>query len=276
MADYYNRYGRAGYYDEPYYDRYGAYGDRYGSQGEPAGDRYGYYGEPPRYGADYYREPYGRREQRPGASQREPWWIRNGWYDRFGNYHTYSFTEPYGYYDSGSTGENYRGVGPRNYRRSDERIHEDVSDRLCDDPHIDASDITVAVHDGVVTLSGSIPTRRQKRLAEDTAESVSGVWDVNNQLRVTQQQGDRSTGGRSRQAVHPDMQVVGSGMNHVGQVKEVHDNDFVAARSMARDLCVPFSAVREVRGDQVILNVPADHVDDQNWPSPSLTGAGSS
>ena len=37
---------------------------------------------------------------------------------------------------------------------------------------------------GEVTLTGSVPDRHAKRLAEDLAEDVWGVRDVQNQIRV--------------------------------------------------------------------------------------------
>ena len=78
----------------------------------------------------------------------------------------------------------YRGRGPKNYRRSDDRIREDVCERLTDDDHVDASGMEVSVQDCVVTLSGSVDDRDMKRRAEDIAESVHGVRDVQNQIRV--------------------------------------------------------------------------------------------
>ncbi|MCB5177061.1 BON domain-containing protein [Microvirga lenta] len=78
----------------------------------------------------------------------------------------------------------HRGRGPRNYRRSDERIQDDVNQRLTDDPYLDASDIEVLVRDQEVTLSGMVHSRLDKRRAEDIAESVSGVAHVQNNLRV--------------------------------------------------------------------------------------------
>ncbi|QCG92033.1 BON domain-containing protein [Azospirillum sp. TSH100] len=87
----------------------------------------------------------------------------------------------------------YRGVGPRNYRRSDERILEDINERLTDDHHIDASDIGVRVEGGEVTLSGTVTDRAARRRAEDIAESVSGVGHVQNDLRVA----SRNAPGRS-------------------------------------------------------------------------------
>src|SRR5437660_706638 len=71
--------------------------------------------------------------------------------------------------------ETHRGRGRRGYVRSDERIREDVNDRLTDNPVLDARDIEVSVKDREVTLSGEVDSRFSKRLAEDIAERVSGV-----------------------------------------------------------------------------------------------------
>jgi osmotically-inducible protein OsmY len=78
----------------------------------------------------------------------------------------------------------FAGRGPKGYTRSDERIREDVSDKLMEHPDLDASEIEVRVSGGEVTLSGSVDSRWVKRLAEDIAESCTGVRDVMNQLRV--------------------------------------------------------------------------------------------
>ena len=79
---------------------------------------------------------------------------------------------------------NYGGRGPRGYKRGDERIREDVCDRLTEDSRIDASDIDVQVKEGEVTLAGSVRTREEKRFTEDLIERISGVRDVNNNLKV--------------------------------------------------------------------------------------------
>lgn len=78
----------------------------------------------------------------------------------------------------------FRGRGPRNYRRSDERIREDVCQCLTDDPHVDATNVEVSVADGEVTLSGTVASRMQKRRAEEVIEQLPGVRDVINGLRV--------------------------------------------------------------------------------------------
>ena len=81
----------------------------------------------------------------------------------------------------------HRGRGPKNYNRSDDRIKEDINDRLTDHSYLDASDIDVEVSNGEVTLTGFVRNRRDKRMAEDLAEDVSGVKNVENRLRVQQQ-----------------------------------------------------------------------------------------
>lgn len=79
-----------------------------------------------------------------------------------------------------------RGRSTKGYRRSDERIKEDVNDRLSDDYYLDASDVEVAVENAEVTLTGTVKRRSEKRRAEDLAEAVSGVTNVENRLRVKQ------------------------------------------------------------------------------------------
>ena len=95
---------------------------------------------------------------------------------------------PYGEIDpAGRT--SFRGRGPKNWRPSDERVAESVNEMLADHDDVDATEIEVKVENGEVTLSGSVNTRREKRLAEDAVASMRGVRDVHNQLRVT----DRET-----------------------------------------------------------------------------------
>jgi osmotically-inducible protein OsmY len=95
----------------------------------------------------------------------------------------------------------HRGRGPKNYTRSDERIREDVNDRLTDHPRLDAGEIEVQVKDCEVTLTGTVTEREDKRRAEDIAENVSGVKHVQNNLRVQprqdQRQGAPATSGQT-------------------------------------------------------------------------------
>lgn len=85
----------------------------------------------------------------------------------------------------------HTGRGPKGYRRSDDRIHEEVCDRLeaCGD--VDAREVEVQVKEGEVTLAGTVPDRRMKRLAERVADSVRGVVDVHNRLRLARDEAGR-------------------------------------------------------------------------------------
>jgi hypothetical protein len=106
----------------------------------------------------------------------------------------------------------FAGRGPKGYQRSDDRIREDVNEWLTRHPEIDASDIDVTVESCEVTLAGVVEDRRDKRLAEDIAESVPGVNEVHNQLRPRKGIGEKISellsrgsdrdreGGRDREA----------------------------------------------------------------------------
>ena len=78
----------------------------------------------------------------------------------------------------------YRGVGPRDYVRADERIREELNEYLTDADDLDASGVTVEVAEGVATLGGSVPQRRMKHRAEDIAVASNGVRDVRNEIQV--------------------------------------------------------------------------------------------
>ena len=93
----------------------------------------------------------------------------------------------YGGYGTEPPRGGFAGRGPKSYTRSDERIREDVNDRLTDHDEIDASEVEVRVQNCEVTLTGTVPDRTAKRIAEDCALSVRGVKDVHNQIRVQQE-----------------------------------------------------------------------------------------
>ena len=189
-------YGRSGYYGEPYRrgSRSRYYGEPYGAYdygrsefGDRAREAYyqrGYEGErrEPYYQRGYegeYREPYYRGGR--GRGEERGFFERAG--DEIRSWFGDEEAERRRRRDEIRKGI-YAGRGPRGYRRSDERIREDINDYLTDDWYIDASDIEVTVNNGMVTLTGRVDGRDDKRRAEDLAESVSGVTDVSNQLRV--------------------------------------------------------------------------------------------
>jgi len=159
-------------------DRGGADASRYGSQGHG-----GYAGR----GSE--SERHGPRGSWSGAPS------GYGYDDRLGYQGNASpGTQQMGYQGYGGAGTGpHRGKGPSSYRRSDERLRELICESLADDDQLDATHIEVAVNNGEVTLSGSVDDRRAKRDAEDCVASVSGVRDIQNQLRVK----DRTQPGKS-------------------------------------------------------------------------------
>jgi osmotically-inducible protein OsmY len=112
-----------------------------------------------------------------------------GWLDRASDTVSSWFSDDDDYR---SRGRGYRGHGPSGYARSDDRINEDVCDRLTEDWAVDARQIAVSVSSGDVTLDGTVPSREQKRRAEDVVADLSGVKNVQNNLRVQ----ERSTWDR--------------------------------------------------------------------------------
>ena len=139
------------------YDEWAGSGQRYGHSG----------GSNPTFGRGYGPD-YGRDEGR-------------GFFERAGD----EIASWFGDEDAARRREqDYRGHGPSDYQRSDERIREDVNDRLTDDPRVDARRISTAVKDGEVTLSGMVSSREAKRRAEDCVDRISGVKHVQNNLRV--------------------------------------------------------------------------------------------
>lgn len=121
---------------------------------------------------DYDYNRYGMGDQRGTWNQRRDESYNWGEYSNQHNSH-YS-----------SDRHIHRGKGPKGFTRSDERIKDDIACRLTDDGYVDASDIDVTVEKGEVTLSGTVSDRFSKRRAEDIAELVSGVTNVENRIRV--------------------------------------------------------------------------------------------
>ena len=135
---------------------------------------------------DYSRTDYGKRGY---ASHPERDGLRANW----GGYRSQGSRQywPSESYDQSryvtsqhEPGGSQRGRGPKGYKRSDERIREDVCDRLSEHHGIDASDVEVAVSNAEVTLTGTVADRDLKFRIERVADAVSGVNEVHNSLRI--------------------------------------------------------------------------------------------
>lgn len=160
-----------GVYGGPDYTRGGGFGgpqDAYTrgiqDEGAPAGRRGGFGALPGEWPSGYGGEQYGRGADRRGEG-------------RFGG------ERP----GSESRGQrSFRGFGPKGYQRSDERLKEVVCEKLCDDDRVDASEISIEVQNGEVTLQGHVPERSMKYCVEELIEQC-GVHEINNHLRVQAQ-----------------------------------------------------------------------------------------
>ena len=97
----------------------------------------------------------------------------------------------------------FAGIGPRGYQRADDRICEELHDRLTAHGFIDATDITCLVQNGEVTLNGVVNSRYTKRAAEDVADSIQGVRDVHNNLRIQTHEEPRPVSGKPRRIRTP-------------------------------------------------------------------------
>lgn len=74
--------------------------------------------------------------------------------------------------------------GPKGYQRSDERMKEDISERLMESHYIDCSDVSLEVRGGKVVLEGTVPSRHMKHEIEDLVDNCPGVQDIDNRVRV--------------------------------------------------------------------------------------------
>lgn len=144
------------------------------------------YGAEEDWGRPYRREypfPPDAAEERRSVRQQRPY--------------SYTAERPpeYGYptVQAGAEPGPHTGKGPKGYQRSDESMFEDACEALSEHGYLDARNIELSVENGEITLEGDVPDRWSKRLAEDLAGSVRGVWDVHNRLRIPRPE-ERETG----------------------------------------------------------------------------------
>jgi len=104
--------------------------------------------------------------------------------------------------------------GPKGYTRSDERVKDDVCERLMQEHDLDVGEISIEVQNGKVTLEGSVPDRGMKHRIEDIACGCMGVKDVENRVRVS-----RETAGSGRDA-ESDRGSSMSGSNYGGSKRK--------------------------------------------------------
>jgi len=74
--------------------------------------------------------------------------------------------------------------GPMAGSANDARLETRISTTYALNPHLQAGDITVSVHDGKATLTGTVPEDINRELAGQFARNVEGVTEVDNQLVI--------------------------------------------------------------------------------------------
>ncbi len=191
----------------PQYEQGGRYpgtrplGDRQwlGSRSDDPGQSSygGFRGEDPSYQRQDLGESWGRGRREAGwegaGRGRGP--HRGYGRDReYGQDYGYSYgrSADYGF---GGRGGDYGGgmdrysnqqsrIDPRGYTRSDERVRENVCERLSRSG-LDVADVEVSVEKGQVTLQGTVPDRHTKHAIEDCVDDCAGVKDVENRVKVT-------------------------------------------------------------------------------------------
>lgn len=147
--------------------------------------------DPQRYDSHRYDTQRNERSMVPDAFEEARHHSANRRYESSSNRYNSS---PSSYSSQSSYEESYTGRGPKGYKRSDERIREEICDTLERHPRIDASEIEVEVKDGEVTLKGSVNQREMKHLAERAVEHMAGVKDVTNQIKTQRTQNSSSFG----------------------------------------------------------------------------------
>jgi len=67
---------------------------------------------------------------------------------------------------------------------SDDRISDDVRQRLASNPDVRGAALDVTVKDGVVTIKGRVHTEKGRKKATEISKKVKGVVNVDNQLKL--------------------------------------------------------------------------------------------
>jgi osmotically-inducible protein OsmY len=139
--------------------------------------------------------------------------------------------------------------------RTDSEIKKDVQRELAWDTRVDETDIGVQVRDGIVTLTGTVPSWAKRMAALQAAQRVAGVLDIANDVLVkvpgTGQPNDAEIASAVRHALEwdvlvPDQRIRSTVSN--GWVTLDGDVDYWSEREDAE------RAVRNLAGVRGIAN----------------------
>ena len=140
--------------------------------------------------------------------------------------------------------------------RSDAELQQAVLEELRWDPSVDAANIGVAVKDGVVVLTGTVPNWSQRYAAERAAKRVRGVKAIANDIEVrlpgTDEMDDAEIAKRVRDALEWDVVVPADQITVTvsnGWVKLEGEVQWNYERTAAE------RAVRNIRGVKGVTNL---------------------
>jgi len=95
--------------------------------------------------------------------------------------------------------------------RPDENIRKDILTALLNDPATESYPVSVSVQNAVVTLTGTVGSQTESRLAQQVAESVKGVKNIHNDLvfNYAVQRTDEEIAADIQAVLHWDIWVTG-------------------------------------------------------------------
>jgi hypothetical protein len=170
-------------------------------------------GARPQYGRPPYAQPQYRQQHNPPYDQQ----YGRHFGRQFGQGQPYG--QPYGNdrYSGGYPDARTRRftTGPKGYQRSDERLKEDISERLMESHYIDSSDVSVEVRGAKVVLEGTVPSRHMKHAIEDLVDACPGVQDIDNRVRVASSSQHQGYGAQSHSLTGSNTGI-GAGSNPSG------------------------------------------------------------
>lgn len=147
-----------------------------------------------------------------------------------------------GGYGPASRSDNRR-AGPKGYQRSDDRIKDEVCERLYNSYDLDVEDVSVEVGAGQVCLDGTVPERYMKHRIEDIVDQIHGVTDIDNRLKV-RRQGSTDKGSASGSKPRDESEAIaianategaedGGGAGSSGAMAESGERERAARKSAA-------------------------------------------
>ncbi|MCQ9615786.1 BON domain-containing protein [Paenalcaligenes niemegkensis] len=182
--------GRRGYASPPHVREWDYPGTRTGWEGLRGGYDPGAHNQWQRRNQDRWGQPWD--EHSAGGS---PYRHANEWDHLNADYPPAWRGRPYGpsrgasnwpdsqSRESSSSYDDRPFVMPKGYQKSDERIEDEVCERLSRH-RLDVEDVSVNVKDAHVNLTGTVKNRQSKHQIEDIAADCFGVAEVSNQIRV--------------------------------------------------------------------------------------------